>query len=129
MLSKRINGKKRKEAWRRGGRGTLLPFCQKKVPIPNYSCACLMLDLIRKDPEVTHSRPQSHSTLSSRVRNHHFSKFAIFRRLNRAHQELSFKKKIPGKNVFSWNLSWLLPLIFGWTGLTFTVTPAFTKSF
>ena len=38
--------------------------------------------------------------VSSRVKNHHFSKFAIFRRLNRAHQELSFKK-IPGKNVFS----------------------------
>ena len=37
--------------------------------------------------------------VSSRVKNHHFSKFAIFRRLNRAHQELSFKK-IPGKNVF-----------------------------
>ena len=34
--------------------------------------------------------------VSSRVKNHHFSKFAIFRRLNRAHQELSFKK-----NVFS----------------------------
>ena len=39
--------------------------------------------------------------VSSRVKNHHFSKFAIFRRLNRAHQELSFKKIIPGKNVFS----------------------------
>ena len=38
--------------------------------------------------------------VSSRVENHHFKKFSIFRRLNRAHQELSFKK-IPGKNVFS----------------------------
>ena len=38
--------------------------------------------------------------VSSRVKNHYFSKFAIFRRLNRAHQEHSFKK-IPGKNVFS----------------------------
>ena len=38
--------------------------------------------------------------VSSRVKNHHFSKFAIFRLLNRAHQELSCKK-IPGKNVFS----------------------------
>ena len=36
----------------------------------------------------------------SRVKNHHFSKFAIFRPLNRAHQKLSFKK-ISGKNVFS----------------------------
>ena len=41
-----------------------------------------------------------HVKVSSRVKNHHFSKFAIFRRLNRAHQELSLKK-IPGKNVFS----------------------------
>ena len=38
--------------------------------------------------------------VSLRVKNRHFSKFAIFRRLNRAHQELSFKK-IPGKDVFS----------------------------
>ena len=30
--------------------------------------------------------------VSSRVKNHHFSKFAIFRRLNTAHQELSLKK-------------------------------------
>ena len=36
--------------------------------------------------------------VSSRVKHHHFSKFAIFRLLNRAHQELSFKK-IPRKNV------------------------------
>ena len=35
--------------------------------------------------------------VSSRVKNHHFSKFAIFRRLNRAHQELSFKKKFQEK--------------------------------
>ena len=26
-------------------------------------------------------------------------------------------------------LNWLLPLIFGWTGLKFKVTPTFTKSF
>ena len=38
--------------------------------------------------------------VSSRVKRHHFSKFVIFRRLNKAHQELSFKKKNPGKNVF-----------------------------
>ena len=31
--------------------------------------------------------------VSSRVKNNHFSKFTIFRRLNRAHQELSLKKK------------------------------------
>ena len=40
--------------------------------------------------------------VSSRVKSHHFSKFAIFILLNRAHQELSCKKKkIPEKNVFS----------------------------
>ena len=38
--------------------------------------------------------------LSSRVTNHHFSEFAIFRRLNRAYQELSFKNN-PDRNVFS----------------------------
>ena len=38
--------------------------------------------------------------VSSRVKNHYFSKFAIFRRLNRAHQEHSLKKKIPGNNIF-----------------------------
>ena len=38
--------------------------------------------------------------VSSRVKNHQFKKLSIFRRLNRAHQELSFKK-IPGKSVFS----------------------------
>ena len=32
--------------------------------------------------------------LSSRVKNHHFSEFAIFRRLNRAYQELSFKSPV-----------------------------------
>ena len=37
--------------------------------------------------------------VSSRVKNHHFSKFASFRRLNRAHQELSLKKS-PGKMFF-----------------------------
>ena len=31
--------------------------------------------------------------VSSRVKNHNFSKFAIFKWLNRANQELSFKKK------------------------------------
>ena len=39
--------------------------------------------------------------VSSRVKNRHFPKFAIFRRLNRAHQGLSSVKKTPGKNVFS----------------------------
>ena len=38
--------------------------------------------------------------VSYMVKNHHFYKFAIFRRFNRAHQELSFKN-IPGKSVFS----------------------------
>ena len=44
--------------------------------------------------------PYHNIKVSSRVKNHHFSKFAIFRLLNRAHQQLSFKKN-PGKNVFS----------------------------
>ena len=38
--------------------------------------------------------------VSSRVKNHHFSKFAIFKRLNRAHQELSFKKDSRKKCFF-----------------------------
>ena len=37
--------------------------------------------------------------VSPRIKNHHFSKFAIFRRLSRAHQELSFKKT-PEKMFF-----------------------------
>ena len=37
--------------------------------------------------------------VSSRVKNHNFSKFAIFKWLNRANQELSLKKK-SGKNIF-----------------------------
>ena len=86
-----------------------------------------MLDLIRKDPEVTHSRPQSHSTLSSRVRNHHFSKFAIFRRLNRAHQELSFKKNSRKKCFFCADLwsakvfSVLIILIDCWQVLSYLI--------
>ena len=39
--------------------------------------------------------------VSSRVKkNHHFSKFAIFKRLNIAHQEFSFKKKFQEKVFF-----------------------------
>ena len=39
--------------------------------------------------------------VSYRVKNHHFSKIAIFRWLNRAHQELSFKKNFRKKCFFS----------------------------
>ena len=42
MLSKRINGKKRKEAWRRGGRGLCYLFVRKRsrllitaAPVPD----------------------------------------------------------------------------------------------
>ena len=38
--------------------------------------------------------------VSSRIKNHHFSKFAIFRWLNRAHQELSFKNNSRKKCFF-----------------------------
>ena len=38
--------------------------------------------------------------VSSRVKKHHFSKFAIFRWLNRAHQELSCKNKFQEKMFF-----------------------------
>ena len=38
--------------------------------------------------------------VSSRGKNHHFFKFAIFRRLNRAHQELSFETKNSRKKCF-----------------------------
>ena len=38
--------------------------------------------------------------VSSRVKKHHFSKFAIFRWSNRAHQELSCKKKFQEKMFF-----------------------------
>ena len=43
--------------------------------------------------------------VSSRVKNHHFTKFAIFRWLNRAHQELSFKKN-SRKKCFFWADLW-----------------------
>ena len=38
--------------------------------------------------------------VSSRVKNHNFLKFAIFKWLNRANQELSFKKKFQEKMFF-----------------------------
>ena len=41
-----------------------------------------------------------HIKVSSRVKNHHFSRFAIFWRLNKAHQELSLKKNSRRKCVF-----------------------------
>ena len=43
--------------------------------------------------------------VSSRVKNPHFTKFAIFRWLNRAHQELSFKKN-SRKKCFFWADLW-----------------------
>ena len=42
--------------------------------------------------------------VSSRVKNHHFSKFSIFKWLSRAHQELSFKKNFRKKCFFSADL-------------------------
>ena len=47
-----------------------------------------------------YQKAYKHFKVSSRVKYHNFSKFAIFKWLNRANQELSFKK-IPRKNVFS----------------------------
>ena len=62
-----------------------------------------------------------------RVKNHNFSKFAIFKWLNRANQELSFKK-IPGKNVFFcadlWSakvFSMLIILIDRWQVLSYLI--------
>ena len=59
------------------------------------------------DLQVTNESARSwaeHSSslikISSRVKNYHFSKFAIFRRLNRAHHELSFKKNSRKKCFF-----------------------------
>ena len=63
--------------------------------------------------------------VSSRVKNHHFSKFAIFRRLNRAHQELSFKKNSRKKCFFCADLwsakvfSMLISLIDRWQVLSY----------
>ena len=66
--------------------------------------------------------------VSSRVKNHHFSKFAIFRRLNsRAHQEFSFKKKSRKKCFFCADLwsakgfSMLIILIDRWQVLSYLI--------
>ena len=65
--------------------------------------------------------------VSSRVKNHHFSKFAIFRRLNRAHQELSFKTNSRKKCFFCADLwsakvfSVLLILIDCWQVLSYLI--------
>ena len=65
--------------------------------------------------------------VSSRVKNHHFSKFAIFRRLNRAHQEVSFKKKSKKKCFFCADLwgakvfSMLIILIDHWQVLSYLI--------
>ena len=65
--------------------------------------------------------------VSSRVKNHHFSKFAIFRRLNRTHQELSFKKNSRKKCFFCadvWSakvFSMLIILIDRWQVLSYLI--------
>ena len=65
--------------------------------------------------------------VSSRVKNHHFTKFAIFRWLNRAHQELSFKKNSRKKCFFCADLwsakvfSMLIILIDRWQVLSYLI--------
>ena len=65
--------------------------------------------------------------VSSRVKKHHFSKFAIFRWLNRAHQELSCKKKFQEKCFFCADLlsakvfSMLIILIDRWQVLSYLI--------
>ena len=65
--------------------------------------------------------------VSSRVKNHHFSKFSIFRWLSRAHQELSFKKNSRKKCFFCANLwsakvfSILIILIDRWQVLSYLI--------
>ena len=65
--------------------------------------------------------------LSSRVKNHHFSEFAIFRWLNRAYQELSFKNN-PEKKCFFFADLWsanvfsmLIILIDLWQVLSYSI--------
>ena len=63
----------------------------------------------------------------SRVKNHHFSKFSIFRLISRAHQELSFKKKSRKKCFFCAELwsakvfSMLIILIDRWRVLSYLI--------
>ena len=65
--------------------------------------------------------------VSSRVKNPHFTKFAIFRWLNRAHQELSFKKNSRKKCFFCADLwsakvfSMLIILIDRWQVLSYLI--------
>ena len=65
--------------------------------------------------------------VSSRVKNHHSMKFAIFRWLNRAHQELSFKKNSRKKCFFCADLwsakvfSMLIILIDRWQVLSYLI--------
>ena len=73
------------------------------------------------------SSPSSDLKVSSKAKNYKFSKFAIFKWLNRANQELSFKK-IPGKNVFFcadlWSakvFSMLIILIDRWQVLSYLI--------
>ena len=65
--------------------------------------------------------------VSSRVKNHNFSKFAIFKWLNRANQELSFKKNSRKKCFFCADLwsakvfSMLIILIDRWQVLSYLI--------
>ena len=65
--------------------------------------------------------------VSSRVKNHDFSKFAIFKWFNRVNQELSFKKKFQEKMFFLCRLmecksfSMLIILIDRWQVLSFLI--------
>ena len=65
--------------------------------------------------------------VSSRVKNHHFSKLGFFRWLNRAHQELSFKKNSRKKCFFCADLrsakvfSMLITLIDRWQVLSYLI--------
>ena len=86
--------------------------------------------------EVRHSCfPVFICKVSSRVNNNHFSKFTIFRRLNRAHQELSFKKNSRKKCFFCADLwsakvfSMLIILIDRWQVLSYLIrVPLLTQA-
>ena len=74
-----------------------LKLLRGRPPLPVNKVARIPLINISKGPKRWLILPLK---VSSRVKNHHFSKFAIFRRLNRAHQELSFKKNSRKKMFF-----------------------------
>ena len=93
-----------------------------------YTCKVVVL-LFKPIALMTFSlsSPSSDLKVSSKAKNYKFSKFAIFKWLNRANQELSFKK-IPGKNVFFcadlWSakvFSMLIILIDRWQVLSYLI--------